>query len=56
MLVDCDTTNYGCNGGMYTSAWNFLKSKGGPMKDTVYPYVSGTTKTVRRWFKNEPFY
>lgn len=46
MLVDCDTTNAGCNGGMYVDAWTFLKTKG-PMKDSAYPYVSGTTQTVR---------
>jgi len=46
MLVDCDTTNGGCNGGMYDRAWQFLQGKGGAMKSASYAYTSGTTGTA----------
>ena len=52
MLVDCDTNDYGCDGGMYTNAWAFLKTKGGAMKSSAYSYVSGTTQVVRESFQN----
>ncbi|XP_046458645.1 ervatamin-B-like [Daphnia pulex] len=37
-LVDCDNTNGGCNGGWYTSAWDYLQSNSGAVKETLYPY------------------
>ncbi|XP_046458616.1 procathepsin L-like isoform X2 [Daphnia pulex] len=46
MLVDCDTTNHGCNGGMYDAAWQFLQGKGGAMKSSSYAYTSGPTGTA----------
>lgn len=49
MLVDCDTTNGGCNGGMYDAAWKFLQAKGGAMKTSSYAYTSGPTGTVRKF-------
>lgn len=45
-LVDCDTTDYGCNGGWPKYAWAFLKSKGGSQSQSSYPYTSGTTQTA----------
>ena len=41
MLVDCDAYNHGCNGGDYTKAWQYILEKGGAMKSSVYPYISG---------------
>lgn len=46
MLVDCDTYNFGCNGGDFTQAWQYLEDYGGAVNGTSYPYVSGTTQTV----------
>ena len=45
-LVDCSKgllSNHGCNGGMYYNAWKWEKSHYA-MKESDYPYVSGTTK------------
>lgn len=36
-LVDCDTIDHGCNGGLMTNAFNWLKTKG-EMADASYPY------------------
>jgi len=43
MMVDCDTGNGGCNGGMYDRAWQFIQTKGGIMKGSSYAYTSGTS-------------
>jgi len=48
-LVDCDTTNYGCNGGTVGSAINSIKYNGGAELAADYgPYtaVKGTCKFV----------
>ncbi|EFX86894.1 hypothetical protein DAPPUDRAFT_312311 [Daphnia pulex] len=45
MSVDCDNYNYACTGGDFTLAWQYMEERGGAMKTSVYPYVSGTTKT-----------
>lgn len=37
-LVDCDTSNGGCNGGWYTSAWYYLKN--GCAKQSLYTYTA----------------
>lgn len=37
-LMDCDTTNSGCNGGNAALAYIYLKSAGGIQSDTAYPY------------------
>jgi cathepsin L len=45
-LVDCSKgilSNHGCNGGMYYNAWKWEKTHMA-MKESDYPYVSGTTK------------
>ncbi|EFX87400.1 hypothetical protein DAPPUDRAFT_312328 [Daphnia pulex] len=39
-LVDCDTTNGGCNGGWYVTAWTYLKKAGGSAKQTLYNYTA----------------
>ncbi|MFM7850814.1 MAG: C1 family peptidase, partial [Flammeovirgaceae bacterium] len=36
-LVDCDTKNSGCNGGSYSSAFEYVKAKGLEF-DVDYPY------------------
>ncbi|KAI9552732.1 hypothetical protein GHT06_020611 [Daphnia sinensis] len=39
-LVDCDrnSTNNGCNGGFYSTAWKYHKAVGGAAKQSLYPY------------------
>lgn len=45
-LVNCDTNNYGCNGGYLNLAWNFLKTKGAPLNSCVpYTATDGTCPT-----------
>lgn len=39
-MVSCDTKNYGCNGGMLNTAWNFLVNHG-LVTDACMPYTSG---------------
>ena len=38
MLVDCDTYDSGCNGGLMENTFTWLKENGGIMTDTDYPY------------------
>jgi C1A family cysteine protease len=40
-LVSCDNTCSGCNGGWYTTAWQYLISYGGSISEANYPYTSG---------------
>ncbi|KAI9552850.1 hypothetical protein GHT06_020733 [Daphnia sinensis] len=37
-LVDCDTSNGDCNGGWYTTAWNYLKN--GCAQQSLYTYTA----------------
>eukprot|EP00296_Roombia_truncata_P008093 JP446566.1.p1 GENE.JP446566.1~~JP446566.1.p1 ORF type:complete len:316 (-),score=156.01 JP446566.1:59-1006(-) len=37
-IVDCDSTDGGCNGGWYHSAWDYIKSAGGADSESSYPY------------------
>ncbi len=39
-LVSCDTTDFGCQGGMVTSAWTYMMNTG-VVSDTCMPYTSG---------------
>ena len=39
MMVDCDTKDSGCNGGLMQYAFSWLASNGGIMTDADYPYV-----------------
>lgn len=48
-LVDCDNfknggRNFGCNGGVMDSAFDWISKKGGLCTESEYPYVSGTTE------------
>jgi C1A family cysteine protease len=50
-LVSCCTSSSGCNGGYISSTADWVKSKGGIVTESVYPYTSGggntgTCKTV----------
>ena len=38
MLVDCDTYDSGCNGGLMENTFTWLKENGGIMTDKDYPY------------------
>jgi C1A family cysteine protease len=44
-LVDCDTGNYGCNGGNYFPSFTYVKANG-IVNDSAYPYkaVQGSCK------------
>ena len=44
MLVDCDTYDSACNGGLMEYAFTWLQENGGIMTDTDYPY-KGSKKT-----------
>lgn len=39
-LIQCDTSSYGCNGGMPERAYNYVKNVGGVETDIDYPYTS----------------
>ena len=47
MLVDCDTSDSGCNGGLMEYAFTWLKKNGGIMYDADYAYkgVKSTCKS-----------
>lgn len=40
-IVQCDTGNYGCDGGWTDVAMNYVKNAGGLVTDADYPYTSG---------------
>jgi len=40
-IVDCDTTDGGCNGGWPSMAMQYVIGAGGMMKDSDYPYTAG---------------
>jgi len=42
-LVDCDKTDWGCEGGIADYAWKYTVKAGGLMKEADYPYVAGKT-------------
>lgn len=48
-LVDCDNfknggRDFGCNGGVMDSAFDWISKKGGLCTESDYPYISGTTE------------
>ena len=47
MLIDCDTLESGCNGGLMENALTWIKKNGGIMYDADYPYkgVKGTCRS-----------
>ena len=46
MLVDCDTIDGACNGGIMESAFDWIKQNGGIMRQADYPYT-GTKGNCR---------
>lgn len=42
-MVECDKTNYGCQGGILYFAWEYLETTG-IVTDSCLPYTSGTGK------------
>jgi len=40
-MVECDSTNFGCNGGNLATAWRYLYNTG-IVSDSCLPYTSGT--------------
>jgi C1A family cysteine protease len=44
-IVSCDKTDAGCNGGLPTQAFDYVKGAGGMATDKDYPYTSGTGQT-----------
>lgn len=39
-VVDCDTTDGGCNGGWYDTAWQYVNGEGGIQTEADYPYTA----------------
>jgi C1A family cysteine protease len=40
-IVSCDSADAGCNGGLPTQAFDYVKGAGGMATDAAYPYTSG---------------
>merc|ERR1711872_229618 len=45
-LVDCDSSNDGCNGGWPFMALDYVKDNGGIMSEEDYPYLSTDTEPI----------
>jgi len=39
-VLDCDTTDGGCNGGWYDTAWQYIQGEGGVDTEAAYPYIA----------------
>jgi len=53
-IVDCDTNDGGCNGGMPTTAYQYVVSVGGLETDAEYPYngVDGTCNVTKAYLQD----
>lgn len=51
-LMDCDSTNYGCDGGYMDYAFEWVINNGGIDSEADYPYegVDGTCNITKVWF------
>ncbi|XP_071693060.1 vignain-like isoform X2 [Rutidosis leptorrhynchoides] len=49
-LVDCESDNSGCNGGLMENAYEFIKETGGVTSEQIYPYFAhdGRCDTSKR--------
>jgi cathepsin L len=49
-LVDCDTNDHGCNGGLMDNAWTWLNTSGGMTETKDYPYraIDGKCKFTKK--------
>lgn len=49
-LVDCESDNQGCNGGLMENAYEFIKENGGVTTEQIYPYFAqdGRCDTSKR--------
>jgi C1A family cysteine protease len=45
-IVDCDTSDSGCNGGSPMEAWSYIQNAPGQESESDYPYNSGDTQTA----------
>ncbi|KAK8950833.1 Vignain [Platanthera zijinensis] len=53
-LIDCDTEeNQGCNGGLMSYAFEFIKNNGGITSEAAYPYMAEQGKCAFKENKNE---
>jgi cathepsin B len=43
-MVECDSLNFGCNGGNLATAWKYLYNTG-IVTDTCLPYTSGSGRS-----------
>jgi len=51
-IVDCDTTDGGCNGGEPMSAYSYVQSAGGLESESAYPYTAGTGQSGQCAFQS----
>lgn len=49
-LLDCDRGNNGCNGGWYTTAWDYIRRANGSAKKSSYAYVARVNNVFLRSF------
>jgi C1A family cysteine protease len=55
-LVDCDTRDHGCNGGLMENAFNWISNNNGLCSENDYPYISqnGQSQNCQKKCTNVP--